>query len=136
MPSMINKVFLIGSLGKDAELRYTNTGKPVLGFSIATSKSWTNPNGDKAEKTEWHNCTMWGKNTEVISKWLTKGRKIYVEGELQTRQYEKDGQKRYITEILVNEVKFLDKAKDQRTPDSPSMPSFDEPNASLDDVPF
>jgi single-strand DNA-binding protein len=93
---------------------------------------------------------MWGKNTEVISKWLTKGRKIYVEGELQTRQYEKDGQKRYITEILVNEVKFLDKAKDQRTSQnlnvwgeglvddfkSPSMPSFDEPNASLDDVPF
>jgi single-strand DNA-binding protein len=131
---MLNRVFLIGSLGKDAELRYTNTGKPVISFSIATSKSWTNANGDKSEKTEWHNCTMWGKNAEVIVKWLTKGRKVYIDGEIQTRQYEKNGEKRYATEVLVNEVKFLDKARVEEKPDIviPDLPE----GVSLDDIPF
>jgi single-strand DNA-binding protein len=130
---MLNKVFLIGSLGKDAELRHTNNGKPVLSFSLATNKTWINPNGEKAEKTEWHNCTMWGKQTEVISKWLYTGRKIYLEGELQTRSWEKDGQKRYTTEVLISEIKFLDKDK-SRDNTEPLKQMDNIP--SLDDIPF
>lgn len=130
---MLNKVLLIGSLGKDAELRYTSAGKPVLSFTLATNKTWINPSGEKAEKTEWHNCTMWGKQTEVISKWLYKGRKIYLEGELQTRSWEKDGQKRYTTEVLVSEVKFLDKNKSIGSTELAEEVADIPP---LDDVPF
>ena len=94
----VNKVILVGNLGRDAEVRYTPGGAPVASFSIATTENWTSKDGEKHEQTEWHRIVLWGKSAESLQPYLTKGKQIYVEGRLQTRQWEKDGQKHYTTE--------------------------------------
>lgn len=105
----INKVILIGNLGKDPELRHTPQGQAVANFSLATSESWNDKNNQKQERTEWHKVVVWGKPAELVAKYLSKGRKAYVEGRLQTRAWDdKDGQKRYTTEIVATTVQFLD----------------------------
>src|SRR4051812_14224844 len=107
----INKVIIIGNLGKDPELRYTPQGQAVVNFPVATSENWTDKSGQKQERTEWHKVVVWGKLGELCSKYLSKGRKAFVEGRLQTRAWDdKDGQKRYTTEIVANNVQFLDSA--------------------------
>jgi len=108
---MLNKVQLIGNTGADGQIKYTQTGKQVVSFSIATSKSYMNASNEKVEKVEWHNCVYWPKNDKIGS-WIKKGRKLFVEGELQTRSWEdkQSGQKRYTTEIIVHNLLFLDKA--------------------------
>ncbi len=104
----INKVIVVGNLGKDPELRHTPQGQAVANFSVATSESWNDKSGQKQERTEWHRIVVWGKLGELCAKYLSKGRQVYVEGKLQTRSWDdKDGQKRYTTEIVASTVQFL-----------------------------
>ena len=109
MASGLNKVFLLGRLGNDPEVRYTTNGGAVANFNVATNESWTDKQGQKQERTEWHRVVFWGKPAEIIKQYLTKGRRLYIEGRLQTRSWEdKQGQKRYTTEIVGNDFMFLD----------------------------
>src|SRR2546425_581530 len=104
----VNKVILIGNLGADPELRYTNTGTAVANFRIATNDQWTDKNGEKQERTEWHNIVAWGKLGEICGRYLKKGRPVYVEGRLQTRQWEdQTGNKRYTTEVIAQVMQML-----------------------------
>lgn len=105
----INKVILIGRLGRDPEISYTASGQAVARLTLATSEEWRDKaSGEKKERTEWHRIVVWGKQGENCGTYLAKGRQIYVEGRLQTREWEdKDGNKRYITEIVANNVTFL-----------------------------
>ncbi len=104
----VNKVILIGRLGADPEVRYTPNGQPVATFRVATSEFWTDKNGQRQERTEWHRIVAYGKLAEICGEHLSKGRQVYIEGRLQTRSYEdRDGVKRYVTEIVAQEVVFL-----------------------------
>src|SRR4051794_39155779 len=108
MAGGVNKVILVGNLGADPDMRYTPSGQGVCELRIATSESWNDKNGQRQERTEWHRIVVWGKRAEVCSKYLAKGRQVFVEGRIQTRTYDdKDGNKRYITEIIANDVQFL-----------------------------
>jgi single-strand DNA-binding protein len=108
MAGGVNKVILVGHLGQDPDMRFTPSGQGVCELRLATSESWNDKNGQRQERTEWHRIVVWGKRAEVCSKYLAKGRQVYVEGRIQTRSYDdKEGQKRYITEIIATEVQFL-----------------------------
>lgn len=104
---MVNKVILVGRLGKDPESRYTGSGTPVANFSIATDEKWKDRNGKKQHRTEWHRCVAWSKLAEIIQQYCTKGMLVFIEGALQTRSWEKEGVKHYSTEIVVRELKML-----------------------------
>src|SRR5437762_961921 len=104
----VNKVILVGNLGRDAELRYTPGGAAVATINMATTEVWNDKGGQRQEKTEWHRVVLWGKTAESLTEYLTKGKQIYVEGRLQTRQWDdKDGNKRYTTEIRGDRVVLL-----------------------------
>jgi single-strand DNA-binding protein len=104
----VNKVILVGNLGRDAELRYTPGGAAVATINMATTEVWNDKAGQRQEKTEWHRVVLWGKPAESLTEYLTKGKQIYVEGRLQTRQWDdKDGNKRYTTEIRGDKVVLL-----------------------------
>ena len=105
----VNKVILVGNLGRDPELRYTPGGQPVANFSIATSESWNKKDGSgREERTEWHRIVAWGRTAELCAQYLSKGRTVYVEGRLQTREWEnKEGQKQRTTEIVATTVTFI-----------------------------
>jgi len=104
----LNKVILIGNLGRDPEIRYSQQGLAVVNFSLATSESWTDKNtGERQDKTEWHKIVVFGKQAEVCEKYLSKGKQVYIEGRLQTRSWEKDGHTNYTTEIVVSNFVFL-----------------------------
>ncbi|MCF8045410.1 MAG: single-stranded DNA-binding protein [Desulfarculaceae bacterium] len=104
----INKVIIIGNLGRDPEIRYTQQGTAVVNLAVATSEQWTDKtSGERQEKTEWHRIVIFGRMAENCEKYLSKGRQVYVEGRLQTRSYEKEGQTHYMTEIVANTVQFL-----------------------------
>jgi len=106
----VNKVILIGRLGQNPEVRFTPSGQGVANFSVATNESWTDKNGQKQERTEWHRIVVWGKLAELCQQYLTKGRQVYLEGRLQTRQWQdKDGQTKYTTEVMAQTVQFLEK---------------------------
>jgi single-strand DNA-binding protein len=109
----LNKVQIIGNLGRDPEMRYTPNGKPVTSFTVAVSRSWLKPEGErveKVEKTEWFNVVAWERLAEICNQYLTKGSAVYVEGRLETHSWEADnGQKHFRTEIIANEVIILDK---------------------------
>jgi single-strand DNA-binding protein len=113
MAGGVNKVILVGHLGADPDMRYTPSGQGVCELRLATSESWNDKNGQRQERTEWHRIVVWGKRAEVCSKYLAKGRQVFVEGRIQTRTYDdKDGNKRYITEIIANDVQFLGGGRD------------------------
>jgi len=104
----VNKVILVGNLGRDAELRYTPGGAAVATLNMATTEVWNDRNQQRQEKTEWHRIVLWGKQAESLQEYLTKGKQIYVEGRLQTRQWDdKDGNKRYTTEIKADRITLL-----------------------------
>lgn len=104
----VNKVILVGHLGKDPEMRYTPTGAGVCSFSLATNEFFQDRNGEPQKRTEWHRISVWGKNGENCSKYLKKGKQVYLEGRLHTRSWEdKNGQKHYATEINAHNVQFL-----------------------------
>ena len=104
----VNKVILVGNLGRDVEIRYTSGGTAVATLSLATTDVWTDKGGQRQEKTEWHRVVLWGKTAETLQEYLLKGRQIYVEGRLQTRQWDdRDGNKRYTTETRADRVVLL-----------------------------
>jgi len=104
----INKVILIGRLGQNPEVRHTPSGSAVANFSIATSESWNDKSGQKQERTEWHRIVVWGKQAELCQQYLSKGRQVYIEGKLQTRQWQdKDNQTKYTTEVHAQSIQFL-----------------------------
>jgi single-strand DNA-binding protein len=104
----VNKVILVGNLGRDAELRYTPGGAAVATLNLATTEVWNDKGGQRQEKTEWHRIVLWGKQAESLQEYLTKGKQIYVEGRLQTRQWDdKDGNKKYTTEIKADRITLL-----------------------------
>ena len=107
----VNKVILIGNLGRDPELRYTPGGQAVATFSLATTERYNDRSGQRQERTEWHNVVAWGKLAELVNQYLKKGRSAYIEGRITTRSWDdKDGNKRYKTEIVANQVQFLGSA--------------------------
>jgi single-strand DNA-binding protein len=110
----VNKVILVGNLGKDPELRYTPSGAAVTTFSIATSERYKDKDGNKQEKTEWHNIVAWRQLAEICGKYLHKGKQVYIEGKIQTRSYDdRDGNKKYITEIVADQMHMLGGRDDQ-----------------------
>lgn len=113
----VNKVIVIGNLGADPEIRYTPGGQAVCDLRVATTEQWTDKGGEKKEQTEWHHIVVWGKQAENCSQYLSKGRQIYVEGRLQTRQWDdKDGNRRYTTEVVAQSVKFLGGGRGEGAP--------------------
>lgn len=138
----VNKVTLIGNLGKDPELRYTSSGVAVSTFSMATSESWKDPEGNTQERTQWHSIVAWRKLAEIVGEYLKKGSKIYLEGRLQYRNYDdKNGVKRYVTEIVMDEMVMLDSrggggggASQQQDTGSSQLP--EESGGKVDDLPF
>lgn len=107
MAGSINKVMLIGNLGADPELKYTPSSRALCNLRIATSEVFKDKSGTRQERVEWHRVTVWGDQAENCSKYLAKGRSVYIEGKLQTRSYEKEGQKHYATDIVADRVVFL-----------------------------
>ncbi len=106
----LNRVQIIGNLGRDPEMRYTPNGKPVTSFTVAVTRSWVKPEGERAEKTEWFNVVAWDRLAEICSQHLAKGSLVYVEGRLETRSWEaENGQKHYRTEIVANEMIILER---------------------------
>ena len=106
--SSLNKVMLIGHLGKDPEVRYTPDGTPVATFSLATSENWTDKSGTRQERTEWHTVVVWRKLAEICKRYLTKGRQVYIEGRIQSREWnDKEGNKRRTTEIIATQMVML-----------------------------
>jgi single-strand DNA-binding protein len=108
MAGGVNKVIIVGNLGNDPEMRHIPSGAAVCEFRVATNEVWTDKDGQRQERTEWHRIVVWGKRAETCSKYLSRGRQVYVEGRLRTRSWEdKDGNKRYTTEIVANDIQFL-----------------------------
>ena len=112
MTSLKNSVQLIGRLGNEPTVRNFDSGKKMASFSMATNESYTNSQGEKVEDTQWHNIVVWGKKAENVEKYLKKGVEVAIEGKLINRSYEKDGEKKYVTEINLNEFLILDKKQD------------------------
>jgi single-strand DNA-binding protein len=136
MPS-INKVILIGHLGKDPELKFTPSGQPVANFSVATSEKWTGKDGNPGEKTEWHRIVVWGKTAENCKQYLFKGSAVYLEGKLQTREWEnKEGQKQRTTEIVAHSVQFLGGGKTKKTDEVSAEDVKEIFGADESDIPF
>jgi single-strand DNA-binding protein len=140
----INKVILVGNLGKDPEVSYTPSGTAVAKFSIATSEKWTDKaTGEKKDKTEWHRITAFGKLGEICGEYLSKGKQVYIEGRLQYGSYEKDGITRYTTDIIASQMQMLGLRGDASSTGSSarsSMPDMDGPSVPEgpmdEDIPF
>ncbi|MBI3178226.1 MAG: single-stranded DNA-binding protein [Deltaproteobacteria bacterium] len=148
----VNKVILIGRLGADPEVRYTPSGTAVANFRIATSENWTDKQGQRQERTEWHRIVAWSKLAELVGEYLSKGRQVYVEGRLQTRAWDdRDGNKRYSTEVQAREITFLGgrgEGAGERKPSEPGSEAapaaagqeagydYGPPPMNDDDVPF
>ena len=143
----VNMAIVVGNLGKDPEVRFTQSGRAVANFSIATSESWTGQDGNPQERTEWHRIVVWGKQAESCGQYLAKGRQVFVQGRIQSRSYEdKTGNTRYITEIVAQRVQFLGGAggtrASQETQDQTQDQGFGEASSSFqsppidDDIPF
>ena len=141
----VNRVILIGNLGRDPELRYTAGGQPVASFSVATNERWNDREGKPQERTEWHRIVVWGNQGENCANYLQKGRTVYIEGRLQTREWEdKEGQKRQTTEVVAQTVQFLDRREGPPrgagggapSPSSESEPGPAPTGGGDNDIPF
>ena len=129
----VNKAILIGRLGKDPELKDTKGGRQVCTFSLATSESWKDDNGQKQESTTWHNVVAWGKQGAVMAEYLQKGTEVYIEGRIDNRSYEdKDGVKKYRSEVVVQRFQFVGSKADNTGSDNATAP----PQGDDDDLPF
>jgi single-strand DNA-binding protein len=143
MPNSVNKVILVGRLGKDPEVKYTQGGTPVAKFTLATNEVWKDQNGEKQERTEWHNIVAWTKLAEICGQYLNKGSRVYIEGRIQTRSWEdKEGNKRYITEIRADNMVMLSGKPDEARPEKSAAAAASsdggsvEPEITDDDIPF
>ena len=135
----VNKVILVGNLGRDPELRYTTNGTPVANFTMATTDRWSDPSGEKKERTEWHRIVVWGKQAEIVGEYLRKGRQVYIEGSLQTREWtDREGGKRYTTEVRAQRVQMLGRRDDRDAVSASGGEQVAEPESSFDedDIPF
>jgi single-strand DNA-binding protein len=136
----VNKVILVGHLGSDPEVRYTPSGKAVANFSLATTERFTNKEGEKEERTEWHKIVAWARLGEICGEYLTKGSQVYIEGRLQTRSWEdRDGNKRYTTEIVAQAMQMLgggSKKGGEVASVEESHPSEEPISIPDDDIPF
>lgn len=134
----VNKVLLIGNLGNDPSVKFTASGQAVANFNLATSDKYKDKGGEWQERTEWHKITLWARLAEIAGEHLTKGSTVYIEGRLQTREYEKDGVKRYTTEIVGEKMQMLSPKGEKR--DAPAgqgqQSSNDAPPFQDDDIPF
>ena len=135
----VNKVILVGNLGADPDVRYSSTGSAVVNFRIATSENWTNKEGGKETRTEWHRIVAFGKLAEICAEYLNKGKQVYIEGRLQSRSWEdKEGNKRWTTEIVANNVVMLGGPPGEQSrgmgDEPPEGPP--EPGQQEDDIPF
>lgn len=139
----VNKAILVGRLGADPEKLVTGSGRSVTKFNVATSEQWKDQSGQKQERTEWHRVVVWGPQADTCAEYLNKGRQVYIEGRIQTRQWDdKDGNKRYTTEIVAQRVQFLgsktgsaDHTAESAVADTNATPAYDT-GPSPDDVPF
>ena len=153
MAGGINKVILVGNLGQDPEIRYTQDGRPICNFSIATSETWKDKDtGERKEKTEWHRVVVFGKLAEICGEYLAKGKQIYIEGKLQTRSWEQDGEKKYMTEVVIDQrgvMQMLGSREGSGQPARPPAPARPQPQRDFrpppnqqpdpyreDDIPF
>ena len=141
MSRSLNKIMLIGNVGDDPDVRTTSSGTPVAKMSLATSRQWTNKDGSKQEKTEWHRLTVWGKLVDVVERYVKKGDRLYVEGRIEYSESESDGQKKYWTNVNVLEMVMLGGATSgggggdfQSDTSSSSAPKISEPDDG--DIPF
>jgi single-strand DNA-binding protein len=126
----LNKVMLIGNLGRDPEMRYTPSGRPVTSFSLAASRNWTSADGERHNETEWFNVVAWGNLAEICNQHLSKGQKVYVEGRLQTRSWEdENGQRHFRTEVVANEMVILTGRPEQ-------FGNLNSAEAGASDIPF
>lgn len=143
----LNKVMLIGNLGKDPEVRYTASGQAVASFSIATSEKFKNKSGEWEERTEWHRITLWGKQAEIAGEYLAKGRTVFIEGRLQTRKWtDRDGNEKYSTEIVGERMQMLGgkgesngggtARRSEPAHGGDQTVSYDDPPYQDDDIPF
>lgn len=132
----VNKVILVGALGRDPETSHTQAGKAVARFSIATSRQWKDSGGNKQEETEWHRLVAFGRLAEICGEYLSKGKQVYIEGHLKTSKYEKNGESRYSTDIIVEQMQMLGGGKKERREDDPQRPGQDYSEPDADDVPF
>ena len=137
---MVNKVILIGRLGKDPEFKYTADGTMVMTFSLATDEQWKDKNGEKVQKTEWHRIVIFGKLADIYKDYLIKGKLVFIEGRIRTNSWEdKEGVKRYSTDIIASTIKMLD-SKGQNKTDETSFEaapvSSNNGSTPVDDVPF
>ena len=139
---MVNKVILVGNLGRDPELRSTPSGQPVATFSLATSRKWRDKEGNRQEQTEWHQIVCWGRQAEVAGEYLTKGKQIYVEGRLQTRSWDdrNTGEKKYKTEVVCDNFQMLGSRGDSgggyKSPAAPEAGGDFGAPPEDDDIPF
>jgi len=132
---MLNKVILIGNLGKDPEVRYSQAGAAIASFNVATTETWKKQDGTKEEQTEWHRIVAFGRLAEICGEYLSKGSKVYIEGRLQTRKWEnKEGVTQYTTEIVVREMKML--SPRQAGQDSGQQQEEYHNQGTGEDVPF
>jgi single-strand DNA-binding protein len=136
MAKGLNKVMLIGRLGKDPELKYTEKGTAYCNFSLATDESYKDENGNKVDRTEWHNIVTWRKLAEICQQYLKKGSKIYCEGKLQTDSYEKDGIKRYSTKIVMTDMSMLDSKPSTEKVSDEVNKTVETGSTGEDDLPF
>lgn len=132
----LNKVMVIGHLGRDPEMRYTPSGRPVTSFSVVTTRAWTSAEGERHEESEWFNVVAWGNLAEICNQYLTKGQQVYVEGRLQTRGWEDEqGKKHYRTELVASEMIVLGERRNNIG--APAAPSTTEaPDEGAEDIPF
>ncbi len=149
MAKSFNQAIIMGNLTRDPEMRNTPSGQNVASFAVATNRQWQDPSGERKEAVEYHEIVAWGKLAELASQYLSKGRKVLVVGRLQTQSWEKDGVKRQRTEIVANDISFLDGRGDALAgaPSAPSAPAASKPAdtvvqdlgdepINLDDIPF
>ncbi|MFN6944734.1 MAG: single-stranded DNA-binding protein [Cytophagaceae bacterium] len=143
----VNKVILVGNLGRDPEIRAVDSGRKVANFSLATTESYKDRNGEKVDQTEWHNIVFWGPVVDVIERFLKKGSQVYIEGKLRTRSYDdKEGVKKYITEVMGQNMTLLgaprgsemgsSPAASERTASSPAAVENVPADSEVDDLPF
>ena len=133
----LNKVMIIGHLGKDPEMRYTPSGRPVTTFTVAVSRTWNSADGERHAETEWFSIVAWGNLAEICKQYLTKGQQVYIEGRLQTRHWDdKEGQKHTSIEIVTNEMMMLGERRDANPNQESVHPEDGEPIANEDEFPF
>ncbi len=134
----MNKIIVIGNLGRDPEMRYTPKGQGVTSFSIASSRKYTTSAGEQREETEWFNCSAFGRLAETCNQYLTKGKQVYVEGRLSSRTYQtQSGETRHSNDINVNEIQFLGQRGDSNGQEpAPAPEEYQEAAADMDDLPF